>query len=130
MESGYMGAGTRAGSPSGRAGGWSMFSLRAPALVFAVLSSVPAAAATCPGLAGGPGAIDGAGYAAAGGDCDDTDSGLWSHPGTVEGVALSKVGGGRLTWNEVADRGGSSALYTYEIVRSRVASNFLNHPTN
>jgi len=107
-----------------------MFSLRAPALVFAVLSSVPAVAATCPGLAGGPGDIDGDGYVAAGGDCDDTDSGLWSHPGTVEGVALSKVGGGRLTWNEVADRGGSSALYTYEIVRSRVASNFLNHPTN
>ncbi|HJQ98123.1 MAG TPA: DUF6531 domain-containing protein, partial [Candidatus Polarisedimenticolaceae bacterium] len=107
-----------------------MFSLRAPALVVAVLSAIPAAAGTCPGLSGGPGDVDGDGYVASGGDCDDTDSGLWSFPGKVEGVSLSKIGGGRLTWNEVTDHGGSSALYTYEIVRSRVASNFLNHPTN
>ena len=67
-------------------------------------------------------------------DCDDTDPGLWARSQPVGQVKLARAAGGFgsavLSWDPILDPGGSSASLTYEVVRSRVASNFLDHPTD
>ncbi|HEX4823996.1 MAG TPA: DUF6531 domain-containing protein [Candidatus Polarisedimenticolaceae bacterium] len=91
----------------------------------------PSFADTCTGMAGGPGDLDGDGYVGAN-DCDDTNPGLWARMQSVGQVKLARVpgtGAAVLSWNPL-DSGGQSAPFTYEVVRSRVASNFLDHPTD
>ena len=100
-----------------------------------LLYVAPASAGTCVGMSGGPCDLDGDSYeraclAVGGDDCDDTDPRVWARTQAVGQVKLAKAGTvSVISWNPILDTGGAGNPFTYEIVRSRVPSNFATHPT-
>jgi YD repeat-containing protein len=79
---------------------------------------------------GGPGDLDGDGFARDG-DCDDDDPELWSAPGEVTGLTATAPTPGlphAFVWNAGVDLGGYKPV-RFEMMRSAAASNFLDHPS-
>ena len=109
--------------------------IKVRSLIFAVVvilsligAATPLPAATCEGMNGAPGDIDGDGFVAAA-DCDDSDRGVWTVPGEVANLRIPAGSKHVFVWDAAADSGGSSAAIAYDVLRSSSASNFSTHPS-
>ncbi len=93
-----------------------------------IVCSATSRGATCEGMNGSPGDLDGDGFSGAF-DCDDHDAALWSAPGDVTGLGVPAGNRHVLVWDAVEDPGGSSGEVAYDVLRSQQAANFDSDPS-
>lgn len=91
-----------------------------------LLCASPAWAAVCRGMDGGPGDLDGDGFVASA-DCDDEDSDLWSSPAEASNLRVPAGNRHKFVWDSFEYVGATPT--GHDLLRSSVASNFLDHPS-